>query len=254
MTVDMGAIAVTEGQDIAFRAGEYNPNTYAGQTLVTHEVIHALQQTPELSKTEALSVTPIGCHDAHLQRALHVGEHQFFTAEEAYSAMYFNVSPSLEFPVKLSQGLKAGRIEPMKRVRQLLGTHQKEILKILRQWIELSDHRVVRMAKGQTNRDGIFINHQQMAMTVLGLIESQENLKKETTLAKKAIQSKLINQQLNSLIPKMCQQFEDVSSSSIPEQFGTNNTKDDIGLGIPSPKVAFRMSSNAPRPIKYQPR
>lgn len=44
--VHVGARAFTSGTDMYFRAGEYQPNTIAGQHLIAHEVVHTIQQGP----------------------------------------------------------------------------------------------------------------------------------------------------------------------------------------------------------------
>ncbi len=42
------ALAYTVGQDVVFGAGQYKPETYAGRTLLSHELSHVIQQSPGL--------------------------------------------------------------------------------------------------------------------------------------------------------------------------------------------------------------
>ncbi len=41
---DVGALAYTQGEDIHFAPGRYNPDTQAGQSLIGHELTHVVQQ------------------------------------------------------------------------------------------------------------------------------------------------------------------------------------------------------------------
>ena len=41
---NMGALAFTQGQDVHFAPGQYNPNSSAGQELIGHELTHVVQQ------------------------------------------------------------------------------------------------------------------------------------------------------------------------------------------------------------------
>ncbi len=41
---EMGALAYTQGNDVHFASGQYNPNTQAGQELLGHELTHVVQQ------------------------------------------------------------------------------------------------------------------------------------------------------------------------------------------------------------------
>ncbi len=58
------ARAVTYGDDIYFAAGQYNPNTFLGQQLLAHEVVHTVQQRdhsllqrePDPSKDDVLEI------------------------------------------------------------------------------------------------------------------------------------------------------------------------------------------------------
>ena len=42
--VEVGALAYTQGSDIHFAPGQYNPSTSAGKKLIGHEVAHVVQQ------------------------------------------------------------------------------------------------------------------------------------------------------------------------------------------------------------------
>ncbi|HEX8489377.1 MAG TPA: DUF4157 domain-containing protein [Chthoniobacterales bacterium] len=56
----VNALAYTVGQDVVFRNGAYRPQTSSGQTLLAHELVHTIQQTPaQLSSTENLTVGEI---------------------------------------------------------------------------------------------------------------------------------------------------------------------------------------------------
>lgn len=50
---DLGARAFTQGQDIHFGPGEYNPTSKAGQHLIAHEVAHTVQQRGSTHSTQA---------------------------------------------------------------------------------------------------------------------------------------------------------------------------------------------------------
>lgn len=51
MNKELGALAFTNGFDIYFNAGQYQPDTMAGQKLLAHELTHVLQQTGVSKKT-----------------------------------------------------------------------------------------------------------------------------------------------------------------------------------------------------------
>jgi Domain of unknown function (DUF4157) len=50
---NMGALAYTQGNDIAFSAGQYQPETSAGQRLLGHELAHVVQQRQGRVKPDA---------------------------------------------------------------------------------------------------------------------------------------------------------------------------------------------------------
>lgn len=62
---DLNAQALTHGQDIFFRAGEYSPDSSSGQRLIAHELTHIVQQANQSGRQDAIS-TP---HDAAEQEA-----------------------------------------------------------------------------------------------------------------------------------------------------------------------------------------
>ncbi len=63
----VGALAYTAGQDIVFREGMYSPLTDAGQRLIAHELVHAIQQ--EKASTKAVTtMTAAGNNSLLLQR------------------------------------------------------------------------------------------------------------------------------------------------------------------------------------------
>jgi hypothetical protein len=47
------AKALTTGQDVFFRQGEYNPGSRGGQELIAHELTHVVQQTGMVSKSQS---------------------------------------------------------------------------------------------------------------------------------------------------------------------------------------------------------
>jgi hypothetical protein len=51
----LNARAYTVGQDIAFAAGQYSPETHDGRRLLAHELTHTIQQGSEASPTSALN-------------------------------------------------------------------------------------------------------------------------------------------------------------------------------------------------------
>jgi len=55
----LGAVSVTQGQDIAFREGAFNPGTAEGRQLLAHELIHTAQHSPA-SSAEAKRVSTPG--------------------------------------------------------------------------------------------------------------------------------------------------------------------------------------------------
>lgn len=54
MSQDMGAQAFTNGNDVYFNKGKYNPNTKEGKHLLAHELTHTVQQTGAKQKTPAI--------------------------------------------------------------------------------------------------------------------------------------------------------------------------------------------------------
>jgi hypothetical protein len=54
---DVDAHAYTVGHDIVFAAGQYAPATARGQHLLTHELVHVIQQTAHLAQTETSAPT-----------------------------------------------------------------------------------------------------------------------------------------------------------------------------------------------------
>lgn len=57
---ELGARAVTRGQDIFFAEGEYNPSTAEGRRLLAHELTHVVQQRGASGHGQDLSVGPAG--------------------------------------------------------------------------------------------------------------------------------------------------------------------------------------------------
>ncbi|HEX7317663.1 MAG TPA: DUF4157 domain-containing protein [Pyrinomonadaceae bacterium] len=57
---ELGARAVTRGQDIYFAEGEYNPSTAEGRRLLAHELTHVVQQRGASGHGQDLSVGPAG--------------------------------------------------------------------------------------------------------------------------------------------------------------------------------------------------
>ena len=219
LNIELQSRAFTQGQHIYFRRGEYNPQTVEGQQLLAHETTHVLQQVPKLSVSDSSKVTPYHSPTPIVQRALYVGTYEFLNPEQAYAALFSHVSPNLAFPTDPQTALLAGQTINYTPIHELLQMHKDETTQILKQWIDISQNRFVRMVKGQTFHHGVFYDYDQLALAVLGQINAQENLQKETELAKQAIGSDNIDQKLNSLIPKIYQQFTDTSNSTINQHF-----------------------------------
>jgi hypothetical protein len=58
---DMGAAAYTQGADIHFAPGQYQPGSQGGQELIGHELAHVVQQSQGRvsATTQAKGVGPI---------------------------------------------------------------------------------------------------------------------------------------------------------------------------------------------------
>lgn len=54
----VNARAFTKGQDVVFGAGQYSPETYAGQRLLAHELTHVVQQHQGLSARDVVRRLP----------------------------------------------------------------------------------------------------------------------------------------------------------------------------------------------------
>ena len=65
---EVGALAYTQGSDIHFAQGQYNPTSSAGQELIGHELAHVVQQREgRVSPTTEISGMPVN-DDAALER------------------------------------------------------------------------------------------------------------------------------------------------------------------------------------------
>lgn len=60
LAVELNARAFTAGRDIYFRAGQYAPDSTAGQRLLAHELAHVIQQAGGPPAQQALDSTPAG--------------------------------------------------------------------------------------------------------------------------------------------------------------------------------------------------
>jgi hypothetical protein len=66
----INALAFTLGRDVAFRAGEYSPNTTNGRRLIAHELAHVIQQTGGQENTGSRGAFAIHRSQTQLQRVV----------------------------------------------------------------------------------------------------------------------------------------------------------------------------------------
>jgi hypothetical protein len=90
------ARAFTTGQDIFFKAGEYNPTTTEGQKLLVHESTHVMQQNPSLTQPQ-------------IQRLIDSDEFKKQTREGLFAGR----GPTLKAIEKLLDEYHALKIDPL---------------------------------------------------------------------------------------------------------------------------------------------
>jgi hypothetical protein len=62
----VGAKSFTEGNNIHFAPGEYNPYSEGGQELIGHEAAHVIQQTQVLAAVQSADVVTAAAHAGQL--------------------------------------------------------------------------------------------------------------------------------------------------------------------------------------------
>ncbi len=111
---DLDALAYTSGRDIVFNSGRYQPNTFAGKTLLAHELTHVVQQM-NLSPQQLIQRQTSGSGDSPpSQNVTGAANTQAKVSQLEKEYRRLNCRH-----IRILQRLNAKRLSPQERVRGL---------------------------------------------------------------------------------------------------------------------------------------
>lgn len=243
------ARAFTYGTDVYFAQGTYAPGTTGGRSLLAHELAHVVQEgsgssgtgraplvgradDPAEAAADALAhralvghlpsdrpsdATPGAPHAVaagaeEVRRVVVVNGARCTDAEATYQAMYQAVTGTT-YP-------KTGRV-----LSNEIAIVKDKVVALLASWIAVENTagigpQVKRAVLGQVPVGRVYSNYVDLAVALVGEIEAAPQLKAETDLAARAMDSAYLSHQLDTLMPKLKTQFQTRMGTTIAARYG----------------------------------